>query len=279
MWFRRLYGERLLRRRFNDLHGKKLDLKNLNTFSEKLFARMILVNKDGNPTFTRLSDKYLVREYVREKIGDEHLVRLLWHGTNPLAIPFDSLPQKCVIKTNHGSAFVIIVDGKCDRNEMIDTLQIWLNGNLYWVHEEYQYFDIVPRIMVEEFIEDGVPDGPLDYRFWCFNAVPEVIQIDNYAHSINPFYDVSWNKLDLHYREKTEIRDVRKPNNLEQMLSVATKLSKDFDFVRVDLYNSNGQILFGELTFTPAGGNFRFKPESWDMRLGQRWRFEKSIGG
>jgi hypothetical protein len=272
-WFRRWNGERLLRLRYNELHGRALDLKTLNTFSEKLFASMILINRGGKPTYTRLSDKYLVRDYVRKKIGDEHLVRLLWHGTNPFGIPFDSLPQKYIIKPNHLSGKIITIDGNSDRNKIIDTLQLWLNQNLYWVSREYQYFDISPRIMVEEFIEDGVLDHPpLDYRFWCFNGVAEVIQVDNHAHSINPFYDTSWNKLDLHYREKSEIRDVGKPKNFDQMLTVATKLSEDFDFVRVDLYNANGQTLFGELTFTPVAGHFRFKPESWDLRLGQKWR-------
>ena len=271
-WFRRWNAERLLRRRYNELHGRELDLKILNTFSEKLFARMILVNGGSNPTFTRLTDKLLVRDYVREKIDDEHLVKLLWNGTDPFTIPFESLPKKYVIKTNHDSAWNIIVDGKGDRKKIIDTLQTWLKQNYYWKYQEYQYFDISPKILVEEFIDDGELDGPLDYRFWCFNGVPEIIQVDNCTHSINPFYDVSWNKLDLHYREKAEIRDIKKPNNLDQMLILAAKLAKDFDFVRVDLYNANGKILFGEFTFMPVAGYCRFKPESWDIRLGQKWR-------
>ena len=148
-----------------------------------------------------------------------------------------------------------------------------MNINLH--NYEYHYFSISPRILVEEFIEDGELDGPLDYRFWCFDGVPELIQVDNHAHSRMSSYDTSWNKLDLHYRKYPEIRDIQKPKNFDQMLTVAAKLSRDFDFVRVDLYNSHGQIFFGEFTFTPFGGRFPLKPESWDLRLGQKWRIRR----
>ena len=233
---------------------------------------MILINRHGNTTYTRLADKYLVRDYVREKIGDRHLIKLIWHGANPFDIPFDKLPQKYVIKTNHGSGYNIIVDGYCDRKKISNNLRIWLDQNFYWVNYEYHYFTIPPRILVEEFIDDGEPDGPLDYYFWCFDGVPEIIQIGNRTHSTNAFYDTSWNKLNLHYRKKFTFKDVRKPQNFDEMLTVAAKLSGEFDFVRLDLYNVRGQIFFGEYTFTPFGGHFPLKPDSWDLRLGQKWR-------
>jgi len=271
-WFRRWNGERLLRRAYKEVFKKDLDLKALNTFSEKLFSRMIMVNRHGNAAFTRLADKYLVRDYVREKIDDAHLIKLIWQGTNPFDIPFDRLPQKYIIKTNHGSGYNIVVDGEADRKKIIDKLQTWLRQNFYWNTNEYHYFSIPPRILVEEFIDDGELDGPLDYRFWCFDGVPEIIQVCNHPHSLHAFYDTSWNKLDLHYRKASVIRDIGKPKNFDQMLTAAAKLSKDFDFVRVDLYNVYGQIFFGELTFTPRNGRLQFQPESWDLKLGRKWR-------
>jgi hypothetical protein len=123
---RRWKWGRSLRRRYKVLFKKDLNLKALNTFSEKSFGRMIMVNRNGNATFTRLADKYLVRDYVREKVGEHHLVKLLWQGTNPLAIPFDSLPRRYVIKANHGSGYNIFVDGEADRKKITETFQVWL---------------------------------------------------------------------------------------------------------------------------------------------------------
>jgi hypothetical protein len=271
-WFRCWNGERLLKRTFKELFKKDLNLKALNTFSEKLFSRMIMVNRNGNAAFTRLADKHLVRDYVREKIGDEYLVKSIWQGTNPFDIPFDRLPKKYVIKTNHGSKYNIVVDGEGNRKKIIENLQAWLKQNFYWNSHEYHYFSIFPRVLVEEFIDDGELDGPLSYLFWCFDGVPEIIQVSNRTQSIHAFYDTSWNKLDLRYREPSVIRDIEKPKHFARMLTVAAKLSKDFDFVRVDLYNANGQIVFGELTFTPRAGRILFIPESWDLKLGQKWR-------
>jgi predicted P-loop ATPase/GTPase len=130
----------------------------------------------------------------------------------------------------------------------------------------------LPRILVEEFIDDGERDGALNYRFWCFDGVPEVVNVSDYSRRIHQFYDTSWNKLDLHFRKASLIREVQKPKRFDQMLRVAAELSKGIDFVCVDLNNANGQIFFGELTFTPRGGDIQFKPEPWDIKLGQKWR-------
>lgn len=269
--FRRSEGEEILRQAYRKLYGRDLDCGNVKTFSEKMFYRMISVNRSGNAVFTKLADKYLVREYVAEKIGGDYLINLIWHGVDPKKIPFENLPEKCVIKTNHSSGRNIIVVGRPDKEKTIETVGKWLRNNFYWVSREYHYYNIKPRILIEEFVDDAETLGPLDYRFWCFNGVAEVIQVDNNVHSINPFYDASWNKLDLSYRENVLESDINKPANLKEMLLVAAKLSEDFDFVRVDLYNVKGRIFFGELTFTPMAGRFRFRPESWDMTLGQKW--------
>lgn len=269
--FRRSEGEEILRLAYRRLHGKSLDLDSVQTFSEKLFRRMILVNRYGNPVFTRLADKYLVRDYVRQKIGEKYLVNLIWHGKDPRKIPFIKLPSKFVIKTNHGSGKNIVVTGAFDQVQIVEQLSGWLKNNFYWISREYHYYKIPPQIIIEEFIDDGEPEGPLDYRFWCFNGRPELIQIDNHSHRINPFYDPEWKKLALHHRDSFEVCEIKKPENLQEMLLIASKLASDFDFVRVDLYNAKGQIYFGELTFTPRAGELKLKPESWDLILGQKW--------
>lgn len=264
-------GEMYLLQKYSRLHGRQLDLKNPKTFTEKLFHRMIALNRKSNPNFTRVSDKYAARAYVANKVGEQHLVRLLWHGEDPHAIPFDSLPHEYVIKTNHGSAQVIVVKGEADRAEIADKLSIWLKKKFYWSAREGQYYDIKPKIMIEEYLKNHDGTGPLDYRFWCFNGIPEVIQVDNHAHDINPFFDCQWNLLDLHYREGVARPLIPRPVNFERMLAVASQLSAGFDFVRVDLYNIDGNISFGEFTLTPTAGALKLQPESWDTKLGEKW--------
>ncbi|UVT16965.1 MAG: hypothetical protein H8K04_05275 [Nitrospira sp.] len=271
---RRSDGEQLLLERYVRVHGRHLNLTNPLTFTEKLFCRMLSLNRKPIPRFTQVSDKFSARAYVASKIGEEYLVKLLWHGETPGMIPFDSLPEEYVIKTNHGSAQVIVVKGAPDRRDIIDKLAVWLNRNYYWSAREGQYYDIKPRIMIEEYLKFQDGSGPLDYRFWCFGGQPEVIQVDNHAHDINPFFDAQWNQLDLYYREQAARPSVQKPKNFEQMLELASKLSAGFDFVRIDLYNIEGKIYFGEFTLTPTGGLLKLRPEIWDDKLGEKWIME-----
>ena len=267
-------GERFILQRYFRARGKHLNLTNPQTFSEKMYCRMIYLNREQNPQFlqlaTQLADKYTARAYVASKVGEQHLVKLLWHGDDPSAIPFDTLPAEYVIKPNHGSGQVIVVKGKADRTDIINKLSVWLKTNIYWSGKENQYYHIKPRVVIEEYLKNQDASPPLDYRFWCFRGIPEFIQVDNHAHNINPFFDTKWNLLDLHYREGASRPAIAKPMNFEQMILVASQLSADFNFVRLDLYNVDGKIYFGEFTFTPAG-SLMLRPESWDLRLGEKW--------
>jgi glycosyltransferase involved in cell wall biosynthesis len=268
---RRWEGEQVLKRNYRKVHGRDLDWRQPQLFSEKMFRRMVLMNRSLSPEYTELSDKYLVRNYVAKKVGEKYLTKIYWEGFDPAQIPFDQLPEKCVIKTNHGSGQVIVVKGNIDRAATVEKLRAWLSDNYYWKAREYQYFGIRPRALIEEYLDDGQDGGPLDYRFWCFNGKAAVIQVDNHRHDINPFYDADWNKLDLSYRARALPADITKPANLDEMHAIAASLAAGFDFVRVDLYNLNGRICFGELTFTPLAGQFRFAPEPWDAKLGEKW--------
>lgn len=261
-------GEQQLKNTYKFFHGKDLDINSAHTFTQKLYKRMIYTQRYGNKTFSKLSDKYAVRKFISSTIGDKYLIKLLWSGQNPESIPFETLPKKYIIKTNHGSGGNIIVEGTPDKVAIIKKLKEILNQNFYWQAREYQYFNIKPRVIIEEFLDDL---SPLDYRFFCFDGEPEIIQIDNHLHDINPFYDTNWNKIDLSYRKDFKDFNVERPENFDSMLNIAKQLSKNFDFVRVDLYNIKGHIFFGEMTFTPVAGQFRFNSDKWDEILGKKW--------
>jgi hypothetical protein len=272
--FRKSDGERILKAAYRSLSGHELNCDRPATFTAKLFQRMIWVNRRGHPVLTQLSDKYRVRDYVTARLGEQYLVKLLWHGEDARKIPFDTLPDCYAIKTNHGSGGHLFVRGTPDRQRIVAHFSAALRESYYWRWREYHYHAIPPRILIEELLDDGDPSGPLDYRIWCFNGVPALIQVDNSSHTINPFYDTRWHALELCYRAQAEPLPIARPRNLERMLWAAATLSEGFDFVRVDLYNLRGRICFGEMTFTPRGGFLKFQPPEWDLVLGQLWTVE-----
>jgi hypothetical protein len=270
--FRRLTGVRSIRASFQRHYGKPLNYGSPQTFSEKVFCRMLKLERESDRSLTPLVDKLLVRDYVRERLGSEHLIKLLWHGGIPETIPFDSLPDSYVIKTNHGSGGHAFVRGQADRTQLVTQFRAALRDNYYWHSREFQYFHIVPQVLVEELIDDGAPGGPLDYRCWCFHGRVRLIQVDNHGYSQLEFYDRDWNQLMLRHRSGGgKQTQSPKPENLCRLVSVAEELSRGIDFVRVDLYNLGRHIYFGELTFTPRAGLFTFEPPTWDEVLGSWW--------
>jgi TupA-like ATPgrasp len=271
---RRPEGEAWLRRYFAGAFGRPLDLEHAETLTEKLFARMVSWNRRVDPKFTRLADKFAARSYVEAKIGGEYLTRLYWHGTDPAQIPFDALPAEYVIKSNHASGHVIVVRDPPppDRADITKCVTEWLAENYYWRYREYQYYRIPPRILIEEYLSN--PDGAevLIHRFWCFDGVPRVMNVDNRSHTVGGFYDIRWNRLGfVHHAGRPRKREPEKPRNLELMVDLASRLSEGIDFVRLDLYNIGGRVLFNEYTFTPSAGIMHFDPIEWDRRLGEMW--------
>lgn len=270
MW--RSEGEAVLLHRYVWIHGKPLNLTNPQTFTEKLFWRMITWNRgDMHLQFRQLADKYAVRAHVAKMVGEEYLIKLLWQGDDPRAIPFDRLPAEYVIKPSHSSGEVIIVRGEANREEIIRQVSGWLAKDYYWQAREYQHYGIKPKIVIEEYLKSQDDSELLDYRFWCFRGVPAVIQVDNHAHDINPFFDAQWNQLDLHTRKKAARPPIAQPTCFEHMFELASRLSQGIGFIRVDLYNTNGRVYCGELTLTPGAGIFQFGPDHWDLKLGEKW--------
>ena len=220
-----------------------------------------------------MSDKYAVRKYVSEKIGEEYLIPLLGVWDNVDDIDFFSLPKQFVLKCNHDSAGIIVCKDK-DRLDVEKTkrkLRKCLNRDYFWAGREDNYRVSKKRIIAEKYMTDGDKDELTDYKFFCFNGVPKYIQVDSgrFSKHIRNFYDVSWNFIDVQngcVNDKNHI--IPCPQNLNDMLKIVRKLSENFLHVRVDLYNVNNKIYFGELTFHHGGGVMRFVPESYDYEWG-----------
>lgn len=250
--------------------GNKLDLRNPITFNEKLQWLKIY---DATPLETLLADKYLARDWIAEKIGDEYLVPLLgvWDDAND--IDFDSLPEKFALKCNHGSGWNIIVEdkNKLDIQKVRKQLNEWLHTNFAFFGFNLHYMNIPPKIIAEKYLESKT--GLIDYRFYCFNGEPKQIWVDIFSGTpkhLRCIYDTNWNKLDLQcgWPDGSEYLS-DKPANLEKMIYFSRILSKDFSFVRVDFFESEGKLYMGEMTFIPMNGTGAFEPQSWDYKLGE----------
>ncbi len=267
---RRSEGEALLLARFAREQGRPLDVSNPQTFTEKLYGRMIRWNRRMDPRYAELADKFAVRPYVARKVGEQRLSTLYWHGSNPRQIPFGRFSIPYMIKSNHASGHFLAVRTAPERAEVIRTTTRWLETNYYWLAREYQYFHIRPRLLIEEYLSN--PDGSTvnNYRFFCFDGVPHVVYVTDVATTMNPAFDTAWNQMVFSHKPLPQPWQP-KPKNLEEMVEVAARLSEDFDFVRVDLFNVDGRIVFNELTFTPNAGGLKFTPPEWDLTFGRLW--------
>lgn len=264
-------GEGCIIAAYREIHGRPPNIDSPTTFSEKLCQRMVDLHRYGDPVITRLSDKILVRDFVSSRIGSAYLTQIVWAGPDPSGIPFDRLPPVSMGKTNHDSGGHLRLVAPFNREFVIQWFRDRLASNYYWASREAQYYTIEKQVFIEGIIDDGTDGGPRNYKFWCFWGKVACVHLINDSHTINQFYDMEWNRIDLAYRSDHTDVHVERPDNFYRMLDVAAELSRDFGFVRVDLYNVRGHIYFGELTFTPTAGKFRFSPIHWDRKFGEMW--------
>ncbi len=253
--------------------GYWMDFNNPRTFNEKLNWLKVFCHK---PEYTTLVDKYNVKSYVEEKIGKEFVIPTLGVYDTPKMIDWDKLPNQFVLKTTHGggSYGVVICRDKntIDKGKVISQLEECLNIDTYHTYREWPYKNVPKKIIAEEFLDSGDDEGIKDYKFFCFNGKVEYFKIDfgrfvehraNYYNRdfvIQPFEEVLY-PADVNHIEE-------KPINFEKMIEIAEILSEGHPFLRVDLYNIQGKIYFGELTFYPACGLGEIKPEEWNLTLG-----------
>lgn len=268
--------ERAISEWYYDVTGKYIDIQNPKTFNELIQWSKIYDNTEEK---SRLSDKYLVRKWVSEKIGKEYLIPLLGVWKDADDIDFAQLPKSFVLKCNHGSAYNIIVRNKEELD--IEKTKKQLNE---WLHEQYafkgfelHYTRIKPCVIAEKYmLEEGMDDLP-DYKFFCFGgrvfcSYTMLSYVMSHSNGQLGFFDREYKLLPYHRKDFKPITEqLEKPKNYEKMVELAEVLSAGFPHVRVDFYNIDGKIYFGEMTFTSANGRGFFEPEEFDYILGEQW--------
>ncbi|PKM44126.1 MAG: glycosyl transferase [Firmicutes bacterium HGW-Firmicutes-8] len=261
--------------------GKKLNLKNPVTFNEKL---QWLKLHDKNEMCTQLVDKYEVRKHIAQTLGKKYLIPLIGVYKTFDEIKFEELPNEFVLKCTHDSGGFIICNDKKKLNIELAKEKICscLKKNYYYKHREWPYKNVKPRIMCEKYMVDDSGTELKDYKFMCFNGKVKcsfVCLNRNSTTGLNvDFYDMDWNLMpfERHY-PNSGIR-VPKPKNFTQMVKFAEILSTGIPFVRVDFYETNGQLYFGEITFYPGSGYEEFTPASYDKLLGSWLELPINLG-
>lgn len=252
--------EEYLKRKFRSSMGRELDLENPRTFNEKL---QWLKLYDRRPEYTVMVDKYRVRDYIKEKLGEEYLIPLIGVWDDPGEIDFDRLPDKFVLKCNHNSGLGMCIckdRSKLDVRKVRAGLKKGLAQDYYLTGREWPYKDVPRKIICEKYMTDfpGSRDFT-DYKFFCFNGYVDCVMVCLERSSGDTkyyFFDRDWNLKRLNIRGKNapEGFTVPKPDQMGKMFEVAAVLSEGLPFVRVDLYQSNDHVYFGEITFFPDSG-------------------------
>lgn len=262
-----------LRLRYYMHTKKRLNLRNPKRFNEKL-QWLKLYNR--RPEYTVMVDKYRVREYIKDTIGEEYLIPLIGVWDNVDDIDFNALPEKFVIKCNHNSGegmYICTDKSKMDVEKVKEGLKRGLEQDYYLCDREWPYKNVPHKIVAEEYLDDGSGRGINDYKVFNFNGEPYIIQVDfdRFIEHKKNLYTTEWILCDFafNYPSHPEVK-IPKPEKLDEMLELSRKLSKDSPYMRTDFYSVNGKLYFGELTFFPASGYGEFKPDDIDFELGEK---------
>lgn len=249
------------------------NLENPITFNEKL--QWLKLN-DIHPEYSRIVDKAEAKEYVKETLGDgaeQYIIPTLGVWNSFDEINFDQLPNQFVLKTTHDSGGVAVVKDKSTMNltEIRKKIERSMNNNFFYEHREYPYKDIMPRIIAEKYMVDESGTELKDYKFFCFDGEPKMLFVatDRPFDTRFDFFDIEWNHLPFKQGHPLATKEIKNLQGFKKMLDLSRKLSKGFPHVRVDLYDINGDIYFGELTFFHFSGNVPFEPEEWDYKVGE----------
>lgn len=253
--------------------GKKLNLENPQTFNEKL---QWLKLYDRKPIYTAMVDKYEVKQYIAERIGEEYIIPTLGVWDRFDDIDFNVLPNKFVLKCTHDSGGLVICKDKSvfDKAAAKKKIEKSLKRNYFLIHREWPYKNVKRRIIAEKYMEDSKTSELRDYKFYCFNGEPKFLYVSeglaDHSTAKLSFLNMDWTFAPFRRNDFQNFDNLpEKPQNYENMCELAGQLSKNIPFLRVDLYEINGKIYFSELTFSPGAGFTKFYPEQWDYTLGE----------
>lgn len=260
-----------LRGCFRAMMGYTLDLKNPQTFNEKI---QWLKLHDRKPEYTQMVDKYAVRDYIAKTIGEEYLIPLLGVWDTFDEIDFDQLPDQFVLKCNHDSGTVVICKDKktFDVDAARKKINARINYNYYYVWREWPYKNVKPKIIAEKYMVDESGTELKDYKIFCFNGIPKLIQVDfgRFTYHQRNIFTPDWEYLNLSilYPTAPNVK-INKPSVLTELLLLSKKVSGDIPLLRTDFYIIGEQIYFGELTFHHGAGNEPFTPSEWNNKMGE----------
>ena len=255
------------------LYNKRwLNLENPQSFNEKLNWMKLYYH---DPLSVKLVDKYLVKDYVASMIGEEHVIPTLGHWNSFDEIDFDKLPNQFVLKTNHDSGGVVICRDKLsfDRKAAREKLTKSLGHDYYKYSKEWAYKNVRRCIIAEKYMEDTNGDDLKDYKWFCFDGIPKALYIasDRQVAEVDTkfdFFDSDFNHLPFTNGHPNSAIPIEKPETFDEMKKLAARLAAGFPHVRIDFYEVNGNVYFGEMTFYHMGGFIAFEPEEWDYTFG-----------
>lgn len=251
--------------------GKQLNLNPPKTFNEKI---QWLKLYDRNPLYTKLVDKYEVKEIVANRIGKQYIIPTLGVWNKLEDIDFDQLPTQFVLKCTHDSGGLVICKDKSlfDFSQANKIISSSLKRKYYWKNREWPYKDVKPRIIAEPYLEDNTTKELRDYKFFCFDGEVKALFVATERGSTSEtkfdFFDENYMHLPFTNGHPNADVPPKKPEHFEEMKDLASKLSQGIPHVRVDLYECNGRVYFGEMTFSHWSGLMPFSPEEWDYKFG-----------
>ena len=272
-FYRHLDDDTFLKRKYYACTGRELNLKDPKTYNEKIQWLKI---HDRKPIYTTMVDKYAVKEYVSQVIGEEYIIPTIgvWEKFND--IEFDKLPDQFVLKCTHDSGGLAICKDKATFNKKLAKKKISrsLKRNYYQTGREWPYKNVKPRIIAEQYMEDEKTAELRDYKFFCFNGEAKMIFIASDRQTVGEetkfdFFDMEFNHLPFTNGHPNAKVMPEKPVCFDKMRELAEKLSAGIPHLRVDFYEVNGKVYFGELTFSHWSGMMPFDPEEWDYKIGE----------
>lgn len=253
---------------------KFANLETPKTYNEKINWLKLNVK---NPLYTKLVDKYEVKSYVGNIIGSQYIIPTLQVYDDVDSIDFDALPEQFVLKCTHDSEGLVICKDKTSLNidKAKKKLRRALKQNFFYIGREYPYKNVKPRIIAEPYLEDNIYNELRDYKFFCFDGEPKfMFVISNRMNDAKiDYFDLNFKHLDTRQKYENADQKIEKPINFDKMIELSRTLSKKLGHVRVDFYEVNGKIYFGELTFYHFSGFMPFEPAKWDEIFGEYFNF------